>query len=176
LYDALRHSRRRGWTWFEPYLTYDNARLAEALLLASELTGSKMMRDDALASLDWLAQMQTGIGGVFNPQGNAGFGERYSPVAIFDQQPIEAAAMIDACAIAFRLTADPRWLHEATRAFAWFYGENTLGLPIVVSDGCHDGLQCDSVNINQGAESVLSAQFATCAMATMLRAAPLEPE
>jgi glycosyltransferase involved in cell wall biosynthesis len=176
LYDALRHSRRRGWIWFEPSLTYDNARLAEALLLASELTGSKTMRDDALAALDWLAQMQTGTGGVFNPQGNAGFGERYAPVAAFDQQPVEAAAMTDACAIALRLTGDRRWLDEATRAFAWFYGENTLGLPIISGDGCHDGLEPGGVNINHGAESVLSAQFATYALATMLRTARVEPE
>lgn len=168
LHDALRAARKPGWTWFEPGLTYDNARLAEALLVGAQITGSAGMRDDALAALKWLAEMQTGPGGVFQPQGNAGFGSRYEAVAPFDQQPVEAAAMADICALAFRMTGNVDWVHETTRAFAWFTGANTLGIRMLDDDGgCFDGLHPEGASINQGAESILSAQLAACAVASV---------
>lgn len=168
LHDALRRARRPGWSWFEAGLTYDNARLPEALLTGSQITGSTIMREDALDALAWLAGMQTGPGGVFHPQGNAGFDERYGAVAPYDQQPLEAAAMADACALAFRITGEREWSAEATRAWGWFIGQNTRGERLIDDDGgCFDGLHADGVSINQGAESIVSAQLAACALTSI---------
>src|SRR3546814_3234522 len=84
----------------------------------------------------------------------------------FDQQPLEAAAMIDAASAAFEATGEKRWVDEAAHVYAWYLGENDLRLPICTRDdgGCYDGLMPDRVNLNQGAESVISFQLACCAM------------
>ena len=78
--------------------------------------------------------------------------------ARFDQQPVEAQAMVSACLEAFRITEDKRWNKEARRAFEWFLGRNDLNLPIYdpTTGGCRDGLHSDRVNENQGAESTLA--------------------
>src|SRR5207244_4295129 len=80
------------------------------------------------------------------------------PRAHFDQQPIEAYAMISACLEAYRVTLDTYWHQHAQRAFEWFLGWNDLGLELYSPNtgGCCDGLLVDRVNPNQGAESTLS--------------------
>jgi hypothetical protein len=78
-------------------------------------------------------------------------------MARFDQQPIEAYGMIDACLAAYRSTGVERWLITARRAFEWFLGRNDLSLPLYdyATGACHDGLHSDRVNQNQGAESTI---------------------
>ncbi len=163
---ALHATRKPGWTWFEPTLTYDNARLPEALLVCAAQLGDTRMRDDALCALRWLAGVQTGPGGVLQPAGNASFNDRYASPAPFDQQPLEATATAEACVRAFQATGDPFWRTEALRAHAWFHGANALGAVLVDEEGsCHDGLTADGLNLNQGAESVLAVQMSACAIA-----------
>jgi hypothetical protein len=86
--------------------------------------------------------------------------------ADFDQQPVEAQAMVSACLEAFRATQDPIWSREAKRAFEWFLGRNDLGLPLYDSSsgGCGDGLHYDRVNENQGAESTLAFHLSLAEM------------
>ncbi len=76
----------------------------------------------------------------------------------FDQQPVEAAAAISACLAAFRANGGEEWSEDAKRAFAWFFGENDLGIVLIDPDtgSCSDGLHPDRANENKGAESVLS--------------------
>ncbi|HEY8932476.1 MAG TPA: hypothetical protein VIM44_04095, partial [Rariglobus sp.] len=111
-----------------------------------------------LKSLRWLADLQKTPAGHFRPVGSNGFYPRVGVRADFDQQPVEAQAMVSAALEAFRATRDPSWLREAKRAFEWFLGRNDLGLPLYdfSSGGCHDGLQADRINENQGAESSLA--------------------
>ena len=181
LHAALRAQRKPGWTWFEPTLTYDNARLAEALLVAGIGRSDRVMRDDALAALTWISDIQRGAGGVFQPVGNESFHVPYVTPSLYDQQPIEAAAMTDACATAFAYTGDTTWIEEAARAHAWFLGDNVAGTVMRSPDGagCHDGLGRNGVNFNQGAESLLAFQFANCTMKQLLdrtvRARPPAP-
>ena len=151
-----------SWQWFEGYLTYDNAKLPHAMIAA----GLAMERDDwlqtGLRSLHWLCQVQTAPQGCFRPVGNQGFYQRGKTMATFDQQPLEAWATVSATLAAAQ--ADPdveavtRWRAQADRALAWFLGLNDLRTPIAIveSGSCHDGLQYDRVNRNQGAESTLS--------------------
>ena len=84
----------------------------------------------------------------------------------FDQQPVEAQAMVSACLEAFRCTRDDSWWREARRAFEWFLGRNDLGIPLhdPSSGGCRDGLHHDRANENQGAESTLAFQLALAEM------------
>jgi hypothetical protein len=113
-----------------------------------------------LESLTWLADVQRAeeTGGHFVPIGSNGFYQRGGERARFDQQPVEAQAMVSACLEAHRITGDKRWYKEARCAFDWFLGRNDLNLPIYdpTTGGCRDGLHPDRPNENQGAESSLA--------------------
>ena len=88
---------------------------------------------------------------------------------MFDQQPLEAQASIDACAAAFEATGDRRWVEEANRAYRWYLGANDLDLPLAtaIDGGCFDGLQPDGLNRNHGSESILALQLASCAISAL---------
>lgn len=174
----LRRERRDGWTWFEPVLAYDNARLPEAVLRAGELTGDKAMIAEGLAAFEWLDQRQTNGDGQFRAVGTDSFGRAYAEPLPFDQQPLEAWATVDAALFAHQLTGQSRWLDAAWRAQGWYLGENDLSLPIatLADGGCYDGLMSDRVNLNQGAESILAFQFVCAAMTKAVVGIGSEPE
>ena len=152
--------RSEGWDWFEAGLTYCNAALPHALLLCGESIPDAEMTKAGFESLHWLADLQRADteGGHFVPVGSNGFYQRGGERARFDQQPVEAQAMVSACLEAYRITGDRHWYKEAHRAFEWFLGRNDLNLPIYdpTTGGCRDGLHPDRPNENQGAESMLA--------------------
>ena len=147
-----------GWCWFEEELSYDNAKLAHALILSGHATGQQSVFERGLHALRWLNDIQISEKGHFRPIGSNGFYRRGGVRANFDQQPIEAQAMASACLEAYRATSDSWWYEQAQRAFDWFVGWNDLGLELYSpeSGGCGDGLHVDRVNGNQGAESTLA--------------------
>ena len=146
------------WCWFEDELSYDNAKLAHALILSGRATGQTAVFERGLKALRWLMELQTSEKGHFRPIGSNGFHRRGGTRANFDQQPIEAQAMVSACLEAYRATSDVWWYEQAQRAFDWFIGWNDLGLDLYQPEtgGCGDGLHVDRVNENQGAESTLA--------------------
>jgi len=146
------------WRWYEDRLTYCNAALPHALLLCGQAMPNAAMTEAGLESLSWLADLQRADVGYFVPIGSNGFYPQGGERARFDQQPVEAQAMVSACLEAYRITVDKRWRKEARRAFEWFLGRNDLNLPIYdpTTGGCRDGLHPDRANENQGAESTLA--------------------
>ena len=150
------------WPWFEPTATYDNARLCQALILSSQASGPAEALEIGLKSLGWLVSVQKARAGHFRPIGSNGFYQREGIHADYDQQPLEAQAMVAACLEAFQVTQDPAWAREAKRSFEWFLGRNDLGVPVydASTGGCRDGLHRDRVNENQGAESTLAFHLA----------------
>jgi glycosyltransferase involved in cell wall biosynthesis len=152
--------RSDEWLWYEEVLTYCNAALPHALLMSGQSIPNNAMIEAGLESLGWLAELQRAdaAGGHFVPIGSNGFYQRGGARARFDQQPVEAQAMVSACLEAERITGDKRWRKEARRAFEWFLGRNDLNLPIYdpTTGGCRDGLHPDRANENQGAESTLA--------------------
>jgi glycosyltransferase involved in cell wall biosynthesis len=146
------------WCWFERRLTYCNAALSHALLICGRSIPNSAMTDAGLESLHWLAGVQSAGEGHFVPIGSNGFYQFGEERARFDQQPIEAQAMVSACLEAFRITGDKHWKKEARRAFEWFLGRNDLKLPLYdpSTGGCRDGLHPDRPNENQGTESTLA--------------------
>ena len=153
-------NRADEWRWYEESLTYCNAALPHALLMCGHAMPNSSMTDAALESLKWFADLQRAgtSGGHFVPIGSNGFYRRGGERARFDQQPVEAQAMVSACLAAHRVTGDKNWHKEARRAFDWFLGRNDLNLPIYdpTTGGCRDGLHPDRPNENQGAESSLA--------------------
>jgi len=158
LMDHFERSSHSDWRWFEEELSYDNAKLAHALILSGSATGQTTVFERGLEALRWLNEIQTSETGHFRPIGSNGFYRRGGARATFDQQPIEAQAMASACLEAYRATSDLWWFEQAQRAFDWFIGWNDLGLELYSpeSGGCGDGLHVDRVNGNQGAESTLA--------------------
>ena len=159
LLDIYRQSHSKTWQWFEKSLSYSNARLSQALILAGGRSGNQRMMDAGLESLRWLvAEQHRGDEDIFVPIGSSGFFTEGREKARFDQQPVEACATISACLEAYRLTSEEFWFEEAHRIFGWFLGKNDLQVPLydTATGGCRDGLHPDRVNENQGAESTLS--------------------
>jgi hypothetical protein len=146
------------WVWFEEGLAYDNARLPQALLATGLATQDPKLTAAGLKTLGWLAGLQTAGRCRFRPVGSDSFGDIRQPPKPFDQQPLEAAATIAACLVAFEADGSPRWAEHARQAFDWFHGVNDLGLALAdPSDGgCRDGLHPDRANENRGAESTVS--------------------
>ena len=157
----------KDWPWFENMLSYDNARLPQALLLSGQWLSDKKMLDTGLEALSWLSHIQTDeTGGHFAAIGNHGWYKKGGEKARFDQQPVEAAAMVDACLEAFNATRDEQWLDHTYRAFNWYQGENDLCITLCdhATGGCQDGLMENGANENQGAESSLSWLMALLAV------------
>ena len=151
-------SASEDWPWCEDILSYDNARLPQALLLCGQWLPDRDMLEMGLRALDWLKQVQTDESGRhFAAIGNQGWLTRGGEKARFDQQPLEAAAMVDACIEAFNCTRDEEWIAYAYRCLNWYQGENDLRIPLCdyATGGCRDGLEAQGVNENQGAESTL---------------------
>ena len=156
------------WPWFENSLSYDNARLSQALILSGQWMPNHEALEIGLKSLRWLAAVQTTQSGCFRPIGSNGFYQRAGVRADYDQQPVEAQAMVSASHEAFRATKDEAWTEEAKRAFEWFLGRNDLGVPLYdfATGGCSDGLHEDRVSENQGAESTLAFHLALAEMSS----------
>jgi len=154
------------WPWFEPGATYDNARICQALILSGQWMPDPEALEIGLKSLRWLASIQKTQAGNFRPIGSNGFYQRDGARADFDQQPVEAQAMVSACLEAFRATQDAMWSREAKRAFEWFLGRNDLGVPLydATTGGCSDGLHAERISENQGAESSLAFHLALAEM------------
>jgi glycosyltransferase involved in cell wall biosynthesis len=160
------HYSRDDWGWFEPELAYDNARLPETLLRVGMALDEPEMVDLGMDTLRWLTKHQTSARGTFRPVGCHGFSRPYGAPLAFDQQPIEAAATVDAAAAAFEASGDSEWRNVAQTAFGWFFGDNDAGIPLAEpEDGsCFDGLMATGINRNQGAESILSLHLAALTM------------
>jgi glycosyltransferase involved in cell wall biosynthesis len=158
LMSILASAETPEWVWFEEGLTYDNARLPQALIMTGMATQTPVYVDAGLRSLHWLMIQQTSSAGHFRPVGTAGFGEQRQRPRAFDQQPVEASATIAACLTAWRADGDAEWNAAATRVFAWFLGSNDLSLALVDphTGSCRDGLHPDRANENCGGESVVS--------------------
>lgn len=157
-------NRDADWQWFENEMTYDNARLCEAVLRSG-----LALRDDELIAigLRTLAFYERIVveNGIFVPIGSQGWYVRGGRRARYGQQPLEVASMVDAALVAHECTSDPAFIATAQLAFEWFYGANTHQAMMVERGGCRDGIDEHAVNPNMGAESTLAYLASACALA-----------
>jgi len=163
---AARHAAASGpgWDWFEDELTYDNARLPEALLRIGVALGDRPYVELGLRTLAFYASIVV-EDGTFVPIGNAGWYRRGQVRARYAQQPLEAASFVDAALAAEAATGDPRYRGLAECGFAWFLGRNSRHAPMTAGGGCYDGLEEGGVNQNMGAESTLAYVASALAVA-----------
>ena len=146
------------WPWFEPYLSYSNAKLPHGLLAYHRAYHQPAALAIALEALSWLEDVQTGPQGMFWPVGSERVYCSGEARPLWDGQPIEVYATVAADLAAYEATQDEQWLHLARRAVNWLLGNNPLGQSLFdpSSGGCHDGLHRGRLNMNQGAESSLA--------------------
>jgi hypothetical protein len=159
-----------SWVWPETRLTYDNARVPEALIQVGSAIDDSSMTERGLDLLEWLVDTEHGREGFsFTPVGGRGPDDA-KPA--FDQQPIEAWAMADACFAAYRVDGQAKWRASSLEAADWFLGVNDLGAEMYdpVTGAGYDGLESDGVNQNRGAESTLAA------LGALIRRAQLSQE
>lgn len=147
------------WKWFEEYLTYDNARLPQALLMGGSYFKNSNYLYNGLESLNWMLDL------IYDREknyisliGNDGWYLKGAEKAKFDQQPIEIASIIDACFQAYLISEDMEWINKIGVTFSWFLGNNDRQEPLYdfTTGGCFDGLTSAITNQNQGAESTIS--------------------
>ncbi len=142
--------------WPETRLGYDNGRIPQALIAAGAALGDQRRASVGMRLIKWLAAHETNRGRFsFTPVGGRLPGDREPR---FDQQPIEAWGMADACHRAFSLTGEYRWRTLALRAGRWLLGAND-SMAVMYDErhgGTYDGLTATGVNLNQGAESTLA--------------------
>jgi glycosyltransferase involved in cell wall biosynthesis len=158
LADIQRANASPGWYWAEDALTYDNARLPQALIAAGRALGDVELVREGIRSLDWYAT-ELGIDGEHvQLAGHRGRRRGEPPGRDGDEQPLDAAALVEAEVEAFLATRDERHARDAVRAFEWFLGRNRLQQSVYdfATGGCHDGLGESDVNANEGAESTLA--------------------
>lgn len=144
------------WKWPEPRLTYANARIPEAMIRAGHALGEYHLIESGLELLEWLVERESFDGWFsFTPVAGRGPGDCKPG---FDQQPIEAWAMVDACYAAHQVDSDGRWREDAVKASLWFLGLNDCGILMYDSKvgAGFDGLSAEGANQNRGAESTLA--------------------
>jgi hypothetical protein len=168
----------KDWPWCEDVLTYDNAKLPHALILTGKDTGDSEMLEQGIHSLQWLVKLQILESGRVSLIGNRGWLSRDGKRARFDQQPVEAMAMTEACAEAYRVTKEELWFDRARTFLDWFTGNNDTGSSLYdyQTGGCRDGLHADGPNLNQGAESTLAWLIALLTMMDVHRSRALEED
>lgn len=154
---AYRRHHGPKWHWFDEALTYSNGVLPAALLKGATLIGSEEGLRIARDALDFLTETLLS-GDYLEIVGNQGWYPRGGRRALYDQQPVDAGAMVFAYTTAWRILGRREDAEGAEKSFRWFLGLNSEGIPLYDPDtgGCRDGLYPGGFNSNQGAESVVA--------------------
>jgi hypothetical protein len=149
------------WRWFGNDLTYANAKMPQAMLLAFTSTNDDRFKQIGLESLNFLLD-RTYFRDHFDFIGNQGWHRYGGERAVLSQQPIEAGYTAEACLLAYEITGSPRYLEMARASAEWLLGRNRLGARLydATTGTCSDGLDPHGPSMNQGAESVISALLA----------------
>jgi glycosyltransferase involved in cell wall biosynthesis len=162
LADAYERTCSEDWWWFEDGLSYDNARLSQALLAGGSALGRPELSEIGLESLRWLGD-ECGLDqNTLRLPGHHGRRRGEQAPGAGDEQPLEAAALVEAELSAFAATHEAEHGVRAIRAFEWFLGRNRLQKPLYdfATGGCSDGLGSEALNDNEGAESTLAFHHA----------------
>ena len=158
IYDLFLDNMSSDWKWFEEKLFHTNALIANSLLSSGYNLQNEEYQNLALEVLEWLVNQQISDKGYLTIIGNKGWMDKFGNRANFDQQPIEAYTILEACLNAYKITNNETWLGKVYMCFDWFLGKNDCNLPLYdpITKGCYDGLEPSDINQNIGAESTLA--------------------
>jgi hypothetical protein len=150
-------NRSTSWHWFEDRMTYCNAVLPHALFGFYAVSEDGKVLTAAKNTLNFLANSLFQKG-YLNIVGNRGWWLKKNQIPPYDQQPVDAASVVLACLQAYAVTAEREYIETAKLAYDWYWGKNINNVPLYneKTEGCHDALVPNGVNLNQGAEAVIS--------------------
>jgi uncharacterized protein YyaL (SSP411 family) len=165
---ALKKNSFKSWTWFEKELNYSNGLLPESLLVAGTYTNNPLYLDKGMQALRFLMN-KTFSPDMYMPIGHSHWYKNNAKRSQYDQQPEDPASMILALTYAYQITYREEYKNMAKKCFSWFLGNNSLNTPLydAKTGGCYDGLHPDRVNMNQGAESLVSYLMASYSVTTL---------
>jgi hypothetical protein len=126
------------------------------MLAGGQVLGVGDLIESGLEALSWLVEVETrGDHLSFAPVG--GWAPDESRPG-FDQQPVEAAALSDACERAWLITGDDRWEKTLVLCGEWLQGRNDGNVRMYDPDtgATSDGLMATGTNSNSGAESTIA--------------------
>jgi hypothetical protein len=157
LCEQYEHYRDIDWHWFEDSMTYCNATLPWALLVAYRVTKENKFQQIGFESLKFLETV-TIRKGYFKPIGCNGWLLKNGKPAEYDEQPVEACETALAFIEAYEISGNKLFLETAKTCFSWYYGNNSKNLSLINNEtgGCYDGIEQNGLNLNEGAESVVS--------------------
>ncbi|NQY75253.1 MAG: hypothetical protein HRT90_10940 [Candidatus Margulisbacteria bacterium] len=158
LVSNFQESKDNNWPWFTNTITWGSAHIARSLIIGGNTLKNQEIETKGKNLLKWLIISQINNQNQFNFIGNKGWFHSEETPAVYDQQPIEAMAMVLACLEAYRIDESLFWIDHATRAIHWFLGDNINSCPLYDKEtgGCFDGLTESGVNMNRGSESTLA--------------------
>ncbi len=170
LVESYEKSSSKTWKWFEPFMTYSNAIYPYALVLAYQTTKEEKYLKIAEESLEFLEKETTNEDGIPVPIGQDGWYFEGKEKAIYDQQPVEAAKMVIANLALYKVNFEDKYLQNAKKWFAWYHGFNLKEVAVYdqVTSGCFDGINKEGVNLNQGAESIITYLLAYLAFSDVM--------
>ncbi|MDC2384413.1 glycosyltransferase [Bacteroides ovatus] len=156
LAQIYRRTAEVHWRWFEAYLTYDNAILPEAMLLAHLAIGREEYKEIARESFEFLLK-KVFVGNRIQVVSNQGWMHKGKSSHGFGEQPVDVAGMVIALKTFYQVFKDEKYLRMQKDAFNWFLGNNHLHQIVYnpATGGCYDGLEENNINLNQGAESTV---------------------
>ncbi len=161
LVERFRETATGDWEWYEDVLTYDNGIMPRALFIAAKVLKNRGYLDVAVTTCRFLVS-RISNGRWFSFVGSNGWYPRGGTKARYDQQAVEAVSTVQMLGSAYEATGDSAYVDLQRTAFNWFLGVNDKELPLYdfTTHGCYDGLHETGVNLNQGAESLLSYMLA----------------
>jgi glycosyltransferase involved in cell wall biosynthesis len=144
------------WVWFENYLTYANSILPEALIYAYDVTKRPLYMKIGMNTFNFLI-MHTFKNNYLQVISNRGWFHKGTKPEQHGEQPIDVAYTIQTLDAFYRIIGIERYHYLMEKAFTWFLGNNQLRQMVYdhQTGGCSDGLEKESVNLNQGAESTV---------------------
>lgn len=174
LVQLYNHASENNWEWYESYLTYANSALPESLLCAWLVTGDNRYKEIARQSFDFLLS-HIFTENIIEVISNKNWFIKGMEKEKYGEQPIDVAYTVLALSKFYDVFKDPEYSKKMTLAFDWFLGNNTIHQIIYnpCTGGCFDGLEEENnVNLNQGAESILSYLMARLTVEKQLKDKP----
>ncbi len=160
---------RPDWQWFEDKLGYANGVLPSALWVAFNLLGKEEYKEAAERTSEFLIDKSVRHGHLALNMHREDLYRKEKRKTDFEQRPIDASWLVELGKFAYRYTDDDKYLKLMKISFDWFLGFNDVKVSAYdrISGGCYDGLNAKGVNLNQGAESTLSAVLSLLSITEM---------
>jgi glycosyltransferase involved in cell wall biosynthesis len=170
--------KEKDWEWFENSMTYSNSILPESLIYVYLSSKKMIFKIVAKSTFDFLLSHII-IDGQIKVISNDGWLKKGKVRNMLGgEQPIDVAYTIQTLQLFSEIFKEQKYRENMEDAFDWFLGNNHLRQMIynTQTGGCYDGLEKNTINLNQGAESTICYLMARLSMEKLRRGIPVLQE